>query len=55
MEGRWPGLEEWQGTRGMDLGLPQTQAVGVGTTAAPATRLVCMLGSVGCMAGSCAV
>lgn len=69
MEGRWPGLEEWQGTRGMGLGLPWTQAMGVGTTpggpchqthlhaglSAVHGRLMCMLGSVQYMSGLSAV
>lgn len=32
------------GNKGTGLGLPRTQALGVGTTAAPATRLICSVG-----------
>lgn len=38
MEGRWPGLEQWQEPRSMGLGwMPQTQVPSVSTTIAPAT------------------
>lgn len=38
MEGRRPGLEQWQEPRGMGLGrMPQTQVLSVSTAIVPAT------------------